>query len=96
MPWTQRSASDELPSTSESSSSSVLRPTVTVQTRADAVNEETLLKMKDAGFSNLAFGSESFNDEILEDYPFLEPEDIAAALTYAARQTDHIVLAAAT
>ena len=36
------------------------------------------------------------NDEILEDYPFLEPEDIAAALTYAARQTDHIVLAAAT
>jgi len=38
-----------------------------VQTRADAVNEETLLKMKAAGFSNLAFGSESFNDEILED-----------------------------
>lgn len=35
------------------------------------------------------------NDEILEDYPFLEPEDITAALTYAARQTDHIVLAAA-
>ncbi len=38
-----------------------------VQTRADAVNEETLLKMKAAGFSNMAFGSESFNDEILED-----------------------------
>ena len=38
-----------------------------VQTRADAVNEETLLKMKAAGFSNMAFGSESFNDEILEN-----------------------------
>ncbi len=34
-------------------------------------------------------------DEILEDYPFLEAEDITAALTYAARQTDHTVLAVA-
>ena len=31
-------------------------------------------------------------DEILADYPFLEREDILAALEYAARQTDHIVL----
>ena len=31
-------------------------------------------------------------DEILADYPFLEQEDILAALEYAARQTDHIVL----
>jgi uncharacterized protein (DUF433 family) len=31
-------------------------------------------------------------DEILADYAFLEREDILAALTYAARQTDHIVL----
>ena len=31
-------------------------------------------------------------EEMLEDYPFLEPEDITAALTYAARQTDHTVL----
>lgn len=31
-------------------------------------------------------------DEILEDYPFLEREDITAALTYAARQTDHLVI----
>jgi len=31
-------------------------------------------------------------DEILQDYSFLEREDILAALTYAARQTDHIVL----
>lgn len=32
------------------------------------------------------------SEEILEDYPFLEREDISAALLYAARQTDHIVL----
>ena len=31
-------------------------------------------------------------EEILSDYPFLEREDILAALEYAARQTDHIVL----
>jgi radical SAM superfamily enzyme YgiQ (UPF0313 family) len=36
-----------------------------VQTRADAVDEETLLRMRAAGFRNVAFGSESFNDEIL-------------------------------
>lgn len=34
-------------------------------------------------------------EEILEDYPFLESEDISAALQYAARQTDHVVLHAA-
>lgn len=32
-------------------------------------------------------------EEILEDYPFLESDDIVAALTYAARQTDHAVIA---
>jgi uncharacterized protein (DUF433 family) len=31
-------------------------------------------------------------EEILRDYPFLEREDILAALDYAAHQTDHIVL----
>jgi len=31
-------------------------------------------------------------EEILEDYPFLEQEDILAALQYAACQTDHVVL----
>ena len=31
-------------------------------------------------------------DEILEDYPPLELEDIQAAVQYAARQTDHLVL----
>ncbi|MBI1337519.1 MAG: DUF433 domain-containing protein [Phycisphaera sp.] len=38
----------------------------------------------------LAAGAE--NDEILRDYPFLEREDIQAAIAYAARQTDHLVL----
>ncbi len=31
-------------------------------------------------------------EEILRDYPFLEREDILAALDYAAFQTDHVVL----
>ncbi|MBS0644928.1 MAG: DUF433 domain-containing protein [Proteobacteria bacterium] len=31
-------------------------------------------------------------DEILADYPFLESEDITAALEYGARQSDHCVL----
>jgi uncharacterized protein (DUF433 family) len=31
-------------------------------------------------------------EEILEDYPYLEPEDITAALEYAAVQSDHPVL----
>ena len=35
------------------------------------------------------------NNEILKEYPFLEAEDIVAALNYAARQTDHTVIAGA-
>ncbi len=31
-------------------------------------------------------------DQILRDFPYLEPEDISASLEYAARQTDHTVL----
>lgn len=31
-------------------------------------------------------------EEIIRDYPFLEREDILAALDYAALQTDHVVL----
>ena len=31
-------------------------------------------------------------EEILSDYAFLEREDIFAALLYAARQSDHVVL----
>lgn len=33
--------------------------------------------------------------EILEDFPYLEDEDITASLLYAAQQTDHAVLKAA-
>ena len=33
-------------------------------------------------------------DEILEDYPFLEREDVLAAIEYAACQLDHPVLKA--
>jgi uncharacterized protein (DUF433 family) len=33
-------------------------------------------------------------EEILADYPYLEPDDIAASLLYAARQLDHPVVAA--
>jgi len=31
-------------------------------------------------------------EEILTDYAFLQREDILAAIAYAARQTDHVVL----
>jgi uncharacterized protein (DUF433 family) len=31
-------------------------------------------------------------DEILRDFPYLEDEDIAAALEYAAKQSDHTVI----
>jgi uncharacterized protein (DUF433 family) len=34
-------------------------------------------------------------DEILGDYPYLEREDILAAIEYAARQTDHAVVLSA-
>lgn len=38
----------------------------------------------------LALLSEGLSeDEILRDFPYLEPDDIKAALTYAARETDH-------
>jgi uncharacterized protein (DUF433 family) len=34
------------------------------------------------------------HSEILRNYPYLEPEDIAACLRYAARRLDHPTLAA--
>ena len=34
-------------------------------------------------------------DEILEDYPYLESDDIPAAMAFAARYLDHTVLRAA-
>ncbi len=39
-------------------------------------------------------GSGASFDEILKDYPFLEREDILAAIEYAAHQTDHVVIQA--
>ena len=39
-------------------------------------------------------GAGASHEEILADYPFLEREDILAALEYAAHQTDHAVLPA--
>jgi len=30
--------------------------------------------------------------EILEDFPYLEPEDIDACLQYAAVQSDHVII----
>lgn len=35
------------------------------------------------------------HEEILGDYSFLEPEDILAAIAYASRLTDHVVLTSA-
>ena len=32
------------------------------------------------------------HEDILRDFPYLEPDDIKAALAYAARQADHAVL----
>ena len=37
-------------------------------------------------------GAGASYEEILHDYPYLEREDILAALSYAAQQTDHVVL----
>ena len=34
-------------------------------------------------------------EEILEDYPYLEPEDITAVLEFAAAQSDHPILRSA-
>jgi uncharacterized protein (DUF433 family) len=39
--------------------------------------------------------SDMSKEEILEDYPYLEAEDITAVLLYAVRQLDHPVLSAA-
>ena len=35
------------------------------------------------------------HEEILADYSFLEPDDILAAIAYASRLTDHVVLTSA-
>ena len=40
-------------------------------------------------------GAGASHQEILEDYPLLEENDILAALEYAAVQTDHAILISA-
>lgn len=40
----------------------------------------------------LAAGAD--NAEIIEDYPYIAPEDIRACLEYAAAQADHAILPA--
>ncbi len=40
-------------------------------------------------------GAGASHQEILEDYPGVEEDDILAALEYAAAQTDHAILIAA-
>lgn len=37
-------------------------------------------------------GAGASHEEILRDYPFLEPEDISAVLEFAAAQMDHPIL----
>jgi uncharacterized protein (DUF433 family) len=49
------------------------------------------LRMRVSDVLQLLSAGASF-EEVLKDYPFLEREDILAALEYAAHQTDHIVL----
>ena len=39
-------------------------------------------------------GSGAGEDEILEDYPYLERDDIRACLAFAANQSDHLILRA--
>jgi uncharacterized protein (DUF433 family) len=41
----------------------------------------------------LAAGADT--EEILSDYPYLQRQDIAAALQYASAQVDHVVIRAA-
>ncbi len=51
------------------------------------------LRIRVSDILDLLAGGASF-EEILADYPFLEREDIPAAIEYAARQADHVVLQA--
>lgn len=55
------------------------RPTI----RGLRIRVKDVLDMLAAGTSR---------EEILADFPYLEPEDITAALQYAAAQSDHPVL----
>lgn len=50
------------------------------------IRVKDILEMLAAGMSH---------DEILQDFPYLEAEDISASLEYAASQVDHPILKAA-
>jgi uncharacterized protein (DUF433 family) len=39
-----------------------------------------------------SLAGEATQEDTLRDFPYLEPDDIKAALAYAARATDHVVL----
>lgn len=52
------------------------------------------MRMRVTDILELLSAGASF-EEILEDYPYLEREDILAAIEYAARQMDHPVLLSA-
>ena len=52
------------------------------------------MRIRVSDILNLLSSGATF-DEVLEDYPYLEREDILAAIEYAARQTDHPVLLSA-
>ncbi len=43
----------------------------------------------------LGAGAGASFEEVLDNYPYLEREDILAAIEYAARQTDHPILRSA-
>ena len=49
------------------------------------------LRIRVTDILEMLAGSAS-REEILTDYPYLEDDDITAALEYAARQTDHPVV----
>ena len=51
------------------------------------------LRVRDKDILDMLAGGAT-RAEILADYPYLEDEDITAALEFAARATDHPVIAA--
>lgn len=51
------------------------------------------LRIRVADILNL-LASGASPEEILKDYPYLEHDDISAALEFAARQNDHVVVRA--
>lgn len=53
-----------------------------------------LLGVLDCLKSGIALAAGLSREQVLEDYPDLEPDDIAAALLYARRRLDHPVVAA--